>query len=183
MEFIETTELAGIYTDMQSQFPPEELKSLEDWQKICGRQYHVFKIIESEPVGYISIFETDKFVFIDYIAIYKNFHSKGYGGRVIDALKDFYRDKKGCFLEVEKPDQKNAYTLKRISFYERHGAQKLDIDYLYPNKSGCLPMDLYYINYNGMPSYDEITMFVKELFSVVHGDLEHAEEIYGKIFG
>ena len=120
-------------------------------------------------------------IFIDYIAVYKKFHSQGYGGKILEKLREVFRDKKGCFLEVEKPDLENFNTIRRIDFYQKHGAKKLDINYLYPNEKGFLPMDLYYISYGSEPSYYEIKSFITKLFEVVHKDIKHSEEILAKI--
>ena len=182
MEFIETLELEGIYKDMMLQFPKEELKEFEHLKKITGKNYKIYQVIENEPTGYVILFETNDFIFIDYVAVYKKFHSQGYGSKILDYLHRF-SNKRGCFLEVEKPDINNPNTLRRIKFYEKHGAKKLDLNYIYPNKEGGLPMDLYYIPYEGkIPSKEEQKEFITMLFKTIHFDIENNAEILNKIF-
>ncbi len=180
MEFIKTNDFVNIYKDMCKQFPPEELKT--DFNSIFGENYTVYSVIEKVPVGYTILFETDDYLFIDYLAIYKDFHSKGFGGMILENLKQ-KSNKKGCFLEVEKPDTEKPDTLRRIKFYKKHGAQKLDINYIYPNNEGGLPMDLYYIPFNEpSPSKKIIYAFIQELFKYVHSDIKCLPEILEKIY-
>lgn len=183
MEFIKTSDFSVIYDDMQSQFPASEMKSLEKFQSISGDNYYIYKVIEKVPVGYVVIFEYLDFIFIDYIAVYKEFHSQGFGGGILEKLREVFRDKKGCFLEVEKPDTENYNTIRRIKFYQKHGATKLDINYLYPNEKGFLPMDLYYINYNSEINQKDVKDFILALFSSVHSDILHSMEVFNRIFG
>ena len=98
-------------------------------------------------------------------------------------LRDYYLDKDGCFLEVEKPDPNNYNTIRRIRFYDMHGAKKIDLNYLYPNKEGALPMDLYYIGYKPkVPSKDEIKSFIISLFETIHRDIPHRRKVLAEIF-
>ncbi len=183
MELVKTSDFKKIYNDMSFQFPATELKSYESFQKILGENYLAYDVIEGGiPVGYIILFVRQNFIFIDYVAIFKEFHSKGYGGKILETLKDKFNSKKGCFLEVEKPDENSPNTLRRIKFYQKHDAEKLAVNYLYPNENGFLPMDLYYIKYSAPAEYQEMKNFFGELFETVHGDLAHSKEILRKIF-
>ena len=171
MELIKTDEFNIIYKDMLAQFPKSELKSYEKFLKLFGENYILYRVVDGEFAGYIILFEYGDFIFIDYIAVLKQFHSKGLGRKILSLLKDIYPEKKGCFLEVEPPD---------IS--KKNGAQKLDVNYLYPNEQGCIPLDLYYIKYKDLPSDEDIRVFITELFKQVHGDLAHSMEVLQKIF-
>ncbi len=183
MELVKTTDFKNIYNDMLSQFPPEELKSFENFQKITGKNYCAYDVVNNgTPVGYVILFESRDFIFIDYVAIFKEFHSNGFGGMVLETLKEKFAAKKGCFLEVEKPDVREPNTLRRIKFYQKHGAGKLGVNYLYPNENGALPMDLYYIMYSGQPVNQEIKNFITELFQNVHADIVHYENVLEQIF-
>ena len=183
MELVKTTDFKNIYNDMLSQFPPEELKSFEKFQKIFGKNYCAYDVVNGgTPVGYVILFESRDFIFIDYVAIFKEFHSNGFGGMVLETLKEKFAAKKGCFLEVEKPDEQEPNTLRRIKFYQKHGAGKLGVNYLYPNENGALPMDLYYIPYGSLPEDMEIKEFITELFRIVHFDIAHASALLERIF-
>ena len=182
MELIKTDEFNIIYKDMLAQFPKSELKSYEKFLKLFGENYILYKVVDGEFAGYIILFEYGDFIFIDYIAVLKQFHSKGLGRKILSLLKDIYPEKKGCFLEVEPPDISNPDTIRRINFYTKNGAQQLHVNYLYPNEQGCIPLDLYYIKYKDLPSDEDIRVFITELFKQVHGDLAHSMEVWQKIF-
>lgn len=171
---------------MVKQFPVVELKSYQDFVNKFSKDYCLYEFYDNELfVGYVVLFIDSDYIFIDYIAIFKEFHSKGYGTQILKTLKDMFElDKKGCFLEVEKVDVSIPNTVKRVNFYKNNGAVCLNINYLYPNSEGCLPMDLYFIPYNQqLPQLLEIKTFVKKLFNKVHFDIEHKEEVFNKIFG
>ena len=171
---------------MVNQFPVAGLKSYQDFVDKFSRDYCLYEFYDNEfLVGYVVLFIDSDYIFIDYIAIFKEFHSKGYGTKILKTLKDmFMLDKKGCFLEVEKVDVNFPNTIKRVNFYKNNGAVCLNINYLYPNRDGCLPMDLYFIPYNQqLPKLSDIKVFVKNLFNKVHFDIEHKEEVFNKIFG
>lgn len=161
-----------IYNNMTEQFPPEELKSYARFcELIEGGHYFVKSVIEDgQPVGYIVFTIAGDSLWLDYIAVFKQFHSKGYGGRILKALLEEF--KKGIYLEVEKPDKNVPNTLRRIKFYTNLGAQKLDYDYFYPSGKGPLPMDLYYLPYKGILP-EHIDADIKETFAIIHSDIEY----------
>ncbi len=175
----------AVYDDMLQQFPKEELKSKQILSsRIKNGVYQFLRAFDDKkPVGYALLFSTRGHLFIDYIAVYKPYHSNGYGGQMLEALKNFYPDERGCFLEVEKIDPKKENTSRRVKFYKKHGAALLSEKYLYPNEQGTLPMDLYYIPYKGrMPQNDETKNFITTLFKSLHNDLPHMNGVIEKIF-
>ena len=167
---------------MLEQFPPSELKSYETLRKLFGENYATYKIFDDEFIGYLILFDYSDFIFIDYFAVLKKYHSQGYGTKILAELKNVYSFKKGCFLEVEPPNPEKVNTLKRIKFYTNNGAKKLEINYLYPNKDGYIPLDLYYISYHSYPTNAEIKDFVSALFNYIHRDLKHREKVLAQIF-
>ena len=172
------------YSDMIKQFPISELKPFEIFKSLfCQNNYIIYEAQENnQDIGYIIIVEDnkDKFIWVDYLAIFKEFHSKGFGSSILNKLKEQYKDFNGCYLEVEKPDKNNPNTIRRINFYKKHGAVKLPVDYYYPNKTGCLPMDLYYIPYN-KTEINNILYVIKQVFNFLHKDIENIDEIYKRI--
>lgn len=178
----ETNELENIYKDMVLQFPPNELKPLCVFEELLGENYRLYECIHGRcRVGYFFVFEMKDYILLDYFAIYKTMHAKGFGSMILSLLRNNFSDKKGCFLEVEKPNEQDVNTTRRINFYKKNGAQKLDVNYLYPNEQGCIPLDLYYIKYKDLPSDEDIRVFITELFKQIHGDLAHSMEVLQKI--
>lgn len=65
---------------------------------------------------------------IEYLAIEKTHRSKGYGGKILTALKEKYNDYR-IILEIEDPDapcSNREERLRRRSFYLQNGMTELD---------------------------------------------------------
>lgn len=176
-----------IYCDMKRQFPLQELKNRESFDKLLSDgKYCLYCAFDGEcRVGYFLVFKDSMSLWLDYIAIFKEHHSKGYGHKIFDLMKQFFaEDFNGIYLEVEKPDEREPNTLRRIKFYESLGAKKLDIDYFYPNKDGYIPMDLYFMPFKtglSMPDKTAVKSTIKTAFSALHGDIPHVREVFEKI--
>lgn len=189
MKFIESNKniiSSELYKTLQAQFPPEEMKSYETFEKILKNpKYKVFSICENNQVyGYFTYFEfDDNTILIDYFVINKEYHSKGIGSLTFNQMKELYQYN-GCFLEVEKYNPKNQNTLRRINFYKKLGAIKLDINYIYPNQNQGLPMDLYFMPFkpsSNIPSKEAVFINIKNLFRNIHFDVNNLEDILLKI--
>ena len=176
-----------IFDDMQKQFPPEELKDFETFKKLLNTSdYRLFVLDDnSKLTGYLIFLEDklSKTIWIDYVAILKEYHGCGYGSEIFHIAKNTFKELKGCYLEVEKPNPDDINTLRRIKFYTRLGARKLNVDYIYPNKTGGLPMDLYFMPFDEayFPSKKDMTTAIRHTFSFLHSDIENTEEIFAKI--
>lgn len=175
-----------IYNNMLIQFPKNELKTFEQYKNLTSfNEYVVYDAIENEKQkGYIIIVENKKLkcVWIDYLAVFQEYQSQGYGHKILKRLKDLYFNYNGCFLEVEKPNKNNINTIRRVKFYEMQGAEKLPIDYYFPDYNEALSMDLYYFNYNNKTlKSDYIFDEIKFVFNILHSDIKNVEKIYKKI--
>ena len=169
-------EFYEIYQDMETQFPKNELKS-----------YDVFvKLLNTDVLDCVGVYDKDYLVayflyvslkngrkWLEYIAVRKEFHSKGYGSKIMQCLKN-------CYLEVEKPNISLPDTIRRIDFYKALGAKKLGVNYIYPNDFGGLPMDLYYIGENS-PCYEEVIGVIEEIFNKLHSDVKSMPQILQSI--
>lgn len=166
------TNLKMIYVDMLTQFPKEELKSFEEFEKnlkLPQCKLHVYKP-EGEIVGYSVWFIDDEmeFLWLDYIAILKDFHSRGYGSLYLrDFIKE-YSDKKYCFFEVEKPIDEQS--IRRQKFYEKLGCKNTGIKYFFPNKYKKLEMDLLYlgINTDKAPEKEYTNAVIRKVHKIIH---------------
>lgn len=171
-----------IYSDMQKQFPQSELKPYEIFLKLIDT--HKYKVYAAHDdgnlVGYVVVAEIEDVIWLDYIAVLKEFHSNGYGAQILGELENIYADKTGCLFEVEVPDVEELDTLRRIKFYKNLGAQKLPIDYFYPNAEGSIKMHLYAFPYKSCNNlnYREI---IKGVFELIHSDLLHRDDVLAKI--
>lgn len=169
-----------VYQDMCEQFPKNELKSKTQYLKLFENSN--YKLILASDVGYILFMEDKELntIWIDYFAIFKKYHSQGYGSKILNTMKKLnYR---GCFLEVEKIDKNKIQTIRRVNFYKNANAKLLDTDYYYPHSEGILAMDLYYIPFSNphLPGNKEIEQSVKKLFSTIHKDIKTMPEALNK---
>ncbi len=173
---IKSNDFERIYEDMQRQFPENELKSFESFVRLLSEK----KLVCEEAfdgdrgIGYIlyAMLDSGK-MWLDYIAVKKEYHSMGYGRKIISLLDN-------CYLEVEKPDSAIPDTIRRIKFYTSLGAKKLDINYIYPNDKGGLEMDLYYLG-GIYPEKTDILNDIKLIFNKLHFDVKDIMQIYKRI--
>ena len=177
-----------VYIDMTKQFPMSELKSYECFVSLLsGNDYNLYSAISDDIcIGYFIVFK-DKYyknLWLDYVAVMKQYQSRGYGHQIFDNLKKYFaKEYNGIYLEVEKPEQSKPNTIRRIKFYESLNAHKLDITYFYPNEEGCLPMDLYFLPFKEMniPAKNKITGTIQKVFFSIHSDCKHLDNILSKI--
>lgn len=173
---VKTENFEHIYQDMIMQFPACELKDYEEFRCLLNHNVLVCNAVfdgENE-VGYViyAILKNNN-IWLDYIAIKKEFQSKGYGRKIFELINN-------CYLEVEKPNEDDINTLRRIKFYKSLGAKKLDLDYIYPNKDGGVKMDLYYLG-EKIPSKITINSDIKYVFNTLHSDIHNLDKILKKI--
>ncbi len=177
-----------VYKDMLEQFPKTELKSFENFMNLLSTdKYRLYSAwAENTAVGYFILFVDceQKTLWLDYIAVLKKYHSRGYGHKIFEKLKKYFaKDFNGIYLEVEKPDETNINTIRRIKFYESMSAKKLDIKYFYPNENGALPMDLYFLPFNRdkVPQKEEIINTIQKVFCSIHSDFKGLDKILAQI--
>ncbi len=188
MQLIEKTHvnLDILYSELQKQFPQSELKEKNIFTEILELpNYKIFDIVNEEGIncGYFTFLELpDKTILVDYIAIFKEFHSKGYGSKTFECIKTEL-SYQGCYLEVEKENPQDINTIRRINFYKKLGAKLLDINYIYPNIEGGLPMDLYFMPFKQdyFPKKDKILANIRFAFQKLHFDISKTAEIFNRI--
>lgn len=166
---------ADIFSDMEKQFPPEELKSFETLRKFLSGDYYKFAIFydNKEPVGYILFLQND-FLWVDYVAVFEQFHSKGYGSKILRSLFEKYSNLKGCFFEVEPENPEIIQTVKRLKFYKKIGCEILDFEYYFPNDIRELKMKLLYKSFDKkVPDKNEIKKQVNFVFETLHSGVKN----------
>lgn len=175
-----------VFEDMQQQFPSYELKTLEEFNNLLNNiDYQFYNIFDKDKkIGYFILFfdKKNNTYWLDYFAIKKDFQSKGYGTASFKLLKKTFPNVKGIFLEVEKEDQADPNTKRRADFYKNIGAFDLHINYLFPTKSGALPMDLYFLPFSAK-NIDKITIInvIKNTFAYIHQNVPHSKIVYENI--
>ncbi len=176
----------NIYKDLCSQFPIKELKAYDEFLELLGTdEYKMYQVFDNDvEVAYVILFEDKihKVIWLDYVAVFTDFHSLGYGSRILEGLKSLYSDYTGCYLEVEKINSDDITTVRRVKFYKKNGAEKLDIKYIYPNNYGGLEMDLYFIPYQGgLVEKNFSISVIKYVFNKLHNNILCINDILTKI--
>lgn len=181
-----------IYTDMQQQFPYIQIKAKNTFLKIAeSTRYDIWQaqsVVRGElhNIGYMLVWvDTEmQFIWLEYIAVSSKYHGKGYGGKMIKALREKYPGLRGCFLELEKPDPTNKNSARRIEFYREKGAYNLNFRYFFPQQSGALELDLYFLPFkrdiNRIPNEDILKSIIN-VYAVLHQDIPDALKTLSKI--
>ena len=126
-----------------------------------------------EAVGYVFYLENE-YIWIDYVAVFEKFHSKGYGSKILEALFKKYSNLRGCFFEVEPEDCERLQTIKRMNFYKKLGCEILDFKYYFPNDVKELKMELLYKSFDGkLPDKNEIKKQIEFVFETLHFDVKN----------
>lgn len=171
-----------LYSDMQLQFPENELKSVIQFKKLIKNpNYQIINCYSDEKnIGYLFGY-IDDYLLVDYFAVFKQFQSMGVGTKVLNALFERYSYLKGCLFEVEKIDNSNIKTKKRQEFYKRLGCVDSGINYLYPAPEPFSMDLLYYPLLFKAPQKESIIHFINTYFKVIHSDNPSIENILQEI--
>jgi GNAT superfamily N-acetyltransferase len=179
----------GAYQKLSAEFPPEELKSFEHLKHLLFHKRYKLLLAKSKErnltVGFALIYKLRCFpaIWLDYIVIDKKFQNAGYGSLFMRRLVHSFGTA-GIFIEVEIPEEKKGRTqdqqIRRINFYERLGANSLQIPYKLPTNEGGFSMNLYFLPGSGVSQLtkEQIQETIAEVFDYIHSDVEDRGEIY-----
>lgn len=161
IRFVNVTKktFSTVYEKMTAAFPYEERRDAIDQIECFKNPYfNFFEILDGDtPVGFISPWIFDNFIFIEHIAIDQDKRSKGYGSKTIELIKETY--KKSIILEAEAPV--SAQQIKRIDFYKRLGFCVNDYGYMQPSYHGGEGVPLMILSYPELLSQEEFNEFFK----------------------
>ena len=183
------SDLKSIYSRYHRDFAAAELKSYEHLEMLMVK--HKYKLILArhkifnEIMGYAFLYENDelKTLWLDYMAIANRYQNAGYGTLLFNKIAQLKEEKiLGIFLETEIPDGSDATAkdrLRRIKFYERLGAKKLNINYKLPTEDGGLPM---YLFFRPSPSVkmlpkQQIKESIAAAFDYIHSDVSKKDAV------
>ena len=126
-----------VYKYYKKLFPALERKSYRILKKSYSKgTTSILGILEQNKIiGFMIInqIKNNKYMQLDYFAIFPEYQSKGYGKQAIIELKKLYSDYYGIFIEIEKiglgeNDKENELRKRRAKFYEKLGFVKLNVD-------------------------------------------------------
>ncbi len=131
------------YTALRKSFPANEMKSKAHFDRLLTDQAPRYKVEEGPDYVLVS-FETEEFVFVDFILVHSANRRKGVGSKGINRLK---QKGKPIILEVEPASSEDPDTGKRIRFYEKAGFKGIDSPQytrIHPVTKDVNEMKLYY---------------------------------------
>lgn len=105
---------------MQTAFPLQERRNADLQRTYADNnpRFHNNILLDEEmPIGLLTYWNFDSFLYIEHFAISENIRNKGYGQQAVTVLKDTWKGM--MVLEVEEPT--DELTRRRINFYERQG--------------------------------------------------------------
>ncbi len=134
---LDRQQFAGLYeTSMTEDFEGHGLKPLAMMQQMMDQgTYECLGMYEDgQQRGYACLVrEPDSGYFLlDYFAVSSGCRDKGYGGKFLETLREYYAGEKGIFLESESvcgaPDEaEQQVCMRRIRFYRRHGCRHTEV--------------------------------------------------------
>ena len=126
---IKSSDFDYIYEEMVKNFIKAELRDYDDAKALVDNgRYTVYHIeLNSERIGFITVWELDSFTFFEHFVIFEKHRNKGYGKMALDLLKKRFPI---TVLEAEPPD--TELSARRIGFYGRAGYSINDFPYIQP---------------------------------------------------
>ncbi len=198
IDIIEGTaaDLKEIYARFMNDFQPSELKDLGHLEMLMSKKKYKLLLarhkIFKEVVGYALVFEIDsqKALWLDYMAIDPKFQDSGYGTLLVNRIAEIKHEGiVGMYMELEYPASSDealkADQLRRIKFYERLGAKRLDFNYQLPTQEGGFPMMLYFRpspNVKMLPK-EQIHGAVAAVYDYIHTDIPGRKALLASFAG
>ena len=125
-------------------FPEEERRPLEAFRSIADSDDRFSVMILNDgdtPVGFITLWDFERFIYVEHFAILSELRCRHYGARALEVLHR--SDRRPIVLEVELPT--DDLTRRRVAFYKRAGFSLLPYDYTQPpyrHGGASLPMKI-----------------------------------------
>lgn len=183
-------DLKDVYSRFEVDFASNEIKDYNHLELLLMKKKYKLllakhKVFE-EIIGYAFIYEPEnlKVLWLDYMAIDVKFQNAGYGTLLFNKIAEFNQEGSlGIFLETEIPEKTEGTSrteqLRRIKFYERLGAQKINVNYELPTDDGGFPMYLYFrpsTNLQVLPK-EIIKETITSAFEYIHSDISIRDSV------
>jgi len=183
-------DLREVYARFKKDFATNERKDYEHLEMLMVKKKYKLILAKhnvfNEIIGYAFIYEINslKVLWLDYMAIDVKFQNAGYGTLLFNKIAESKQEGiLGIFLEVEIPTEEDSNIkeeqIRRIKFYERLDAHRLNFEYQLPTNNGGFPMYLYFRpspNVKLLPK-EQIKETVASAFEYIHSDVFQRDEI------
>jgi GNAT superfamily N-acetyltransferase len=172
------SDVVRLYSSISEEFPEGEHKALDAFIRLFETgKYKLLLAFDGRgaEMGYAFLYTIPKLqmLWLDFIVVHPEHQGKGYGTLFFLKIEEFFNCYEGVFLEVEIPQDSNEKQLRRISYYERMGAVRLDMPYYLPNEFGGLQMFLYFKSFRENKHIDpeKIISVIQSAYDFIHSDI------------
>ena len=127
-------QITDIYhTYMETDFPPDELRPLEEFMERIDRGIYeclgLYEEGELRAYGYFVKDEAARTVLLDFLAVCPAYRCGGYGGSFLKAMGAYYASCRGILIECESEqtaadDKELTVRRRRMAFYEKNGCAR-----------------------------------------------------------
>jgi GNAT superfamily N-acetyltransferase len=160
-----------LYTErlLTASFPRDEYRALHQQRSnVDGNETFCMNILCDDgcPIGLLSYWRFDDYIYIEHFAIEGTKRNKGYGALV---LKQLLKTESKVVLEVELPTDETSR--RRIGFYGRCGFEMCDREYIQPAyraDSNEVPMRLMACGIDMASCFEQIR---NEIYRTVYGKI------------
>ena len=160
-----------LYTErlLTASFPRDEYRALHQQRSnVDGNEAFCMNILCDDecPIGLLSYWRFDGYIYIEHFAIEGTKRNKGYGALV---LKQLLKTESKVVLEVELPTDETSR--RRIGFYGRCGLEMCDMEYMQPAyqaDSNEVPMRLMACGIDMASCFEQIR---NDIYRTVYGKI------------
>ncbi|MBR5140516.1 MAG: GNAT family N-acetyltransferase [Clostridia bacterium] len=126
---LDKSEFDSFYNEIINAFIYDEYREYKEAKKLFfDGSYDIFCLKNNDTyIGFISIWHFSDFYFAEHFVVKEEFRSKGYGMRILAAIKEFLPK---IVLEAEPPI--SELQMRRIGFYKRNGFIENEGEYYQP---------------------------------------------------
>lgn len=162
---------------METAFPLQERRNTDRQRDNADnhpRFYNNVLLNNGTPIGLLTYWDFESFLYIEHFAISPNNRNKGYGQEALKALKSSWNGT--IVLEVEEPV--DELTRRRIGFYKRQGFTLQPHSYLQPpyrEEDKWFPMKLMTLGagYYSLEFHEKIKRTIyKEVYGTIQKGFE-----------
>jgi GNAT superfamily N-acetyltransferase len=146
IESVDSDIFKSIWEIYEEALQKDERRDMENHEKIFSdKRYHMIAVtLDNEVTGLIGYWDFRDFVFLEHIAVGREFRGKGMGSEIIDK---FLEQHAKVILETDRPED-GEMAARRLEFYKRCGLKQNPFDYVQPSYGkGKKPVPMILMSY------------------------------------
>lgn len=163
-------DFSKVFDLMLQSFPDDERRTFDDEKALLENPYFQIYVLpnddETDVKGVITVWDFEKFAYVDHFAVNPNYRNGGIGTKMLTETVE--KLAKTVCLEVEPPENETAK--RRIAFYERNNFFLNEYSYMQPPISkGKNAIKLKVMTYGKHISQKEFDEIKAVLYKNVYG--------------